>query len=52
MRKMRETQGEEWKACYFEEYHDPDSGEKYYKYIRDYWKDRQDGNWSHLKEIF
>ncbi len=52
MRKKREAEGIEWKAYYFEEYQDPESGEVYYKYIRDYWKDRKEQMWEHLQEIF
>jgi hypothetical protein len=37
MRKHREMQGHEYKSRYFEEAFDEESGEKYYKYVRDYW---------------
>jgi len=50
MRKEREAQNTEWKAAYFEEC--DEKGEKYYKYIRDYWKDREKGEWSHMAHIF
>ena len=41
MRKDREQTGEEYECKYFEEYTDPASGEKGYRYgKRDYWKDR------------
>jgi len=52
MRKDREMRGEEFKSRYFEETVDPESGEKYYKYIRDYWADREKHDWSHLEDIF
>jgi hypothetical protein len=52
MRKEREMRGEEYSSRYFQEAVDPDSGEKYYKYIRDYWADRDKHDWSHLEDIF
>ncbi|TNV71218.1 hypothetical protein FGO68_gene15187 [Halteria grandinella] len=53
MRKERETQGREYQSKYFEEYFDEESGEKGYRYgIRDYWQDRNKGEFSHLEEIF
>jgi hypothetical protein len=52
MRKDRETQGVEHYAKYFEEYIDPESGEKSYKYVRDYWEDRKKGDWSHHEDLF
>ena len=52
MRKDREMQGLEYKSRYFEEAFDEESGEKYYKYVRDYWKDRKKGDWSHLEDLF
>jgi len=52
MRKDRESKGLEFQSKYFEEYIDSDSGEKGYKYVRDYWEDRRVGDWSHLEEIF
>lgn len=53
MRKAREEAGTEYECKYFEEYTDPDSGEKGYRYgKRDYWADRKNKNWSHLEDIF
>ena len=52
MRKEREMQGREYKSRYFEESYDEESGEKFYKYVRDYWEDRRKGDWSHLEELF
>lgn len=52
MRKEKEALGIEHKAQYFEEYTDPDTGEKGYKYFRDYWEDRKNGNWSHIIDLF
>jgi hypothetical protein len=52
MRKEREQSGHEYKSSYFEEYVDPDTGEKGYKLVRDYWEDRKKGDWSHLENLF
>jgi hypothetical protein len=52
MRKERESRGIHYKAKYFEEYEDPDSKEKGYKYVRDYWEDRRKGEWSHMDDLF
>lgn len=52
MRKLKEQQGIDHKPKYFEEYIDPESGEKGYKYTRDYWTDRTKANWAHLEDIF
>ena len=52
MRKDREMQGHEYKSRYFEEAFDEESGEKYYKYVRDYWQDRKNADWSHLEDLF
>jgi hypothetical protein len=52
MRKDKETLGIEHKAKYFEESVDPDSGERYYKYVRDYWEDRRQGDWKHMEDLF
>lgn len=52
LRKERESKGIEYKPKYFEEYVDPDTGEKGYKYVRDYWEDRRKGDWSHIEDIF
>jgi hypothetical protein len=52
MRKAREINGEEYHCKYFEEYIDEDSGEKGYKYVRNYWEDRKKGDWSHLDDLF
>lgn len=53
MRKERETAGIEYECKYFEEYTDPDSGEKGYRYgKRDYWTDRKNKDWKHLDDIF
>ena len=51
-RKEKETLGEHYYAKYFEEYEDPESGEKGYKYVRDYWADRKNKNWAHLENLF
>jgi hypothetical protein len=40
------------KAKYFEEYVDPDSKEKGYRYIKDYWKDRKERNFAHFEDLF
>ena len=50
MRKQREAEGHEYQSRYFEEYIDEDTGEKGYKYIRDYWEDRKRHDWSHINE--
>ncbi len=42
----------EYIAKYFEEYMDPESKEKGYKYVRDYWEDRKKGDWSHMDDLF
>ena len=52
MRRDREALGKEYHSRYFEEYIDEDTGEKGYKYVRDYWEDKKKGDWSHLEEIF
>jgi hypothetical protein len=52
MRKDREMRGQEYQSRYFMEAIDEESGEKYFKYIRDYWADREKGDWSHLEDIF
>ena len=52
MRKAREKAREKWKPRYFEEEADPATGEKSFRYVRDYWEDRRQGNWEHLHEIF
>lgn len=48
MRKEREALGEEYKSLYFEEFTDPITNEKGYKYVRDYWEDRKNQNWAHI----
>jgi hypothetical protein len=52
MRKERESLGIEYKSQYFEEYTDPDTGEKGYQCVRDYWEDRKKGDWSHVQDLF
>lgn len=52
LRKEKEQNGIHHKAKYFEEYFDDESGEKSYKYCRDYWQDRKTKNWGHLDELF
>ena len=52
MRKEREKRGEKWRARYFEEEEDSKTGEKSFRYVRDYWADRKTGNWGHLENIF
>jgi hypothetical protein len=52
MRKEREQRGIEYSAKYFIEDTDPESGEKYFKYSRDYWSDREKGDWNHMDDLF
>jgi hypothetical protein len=53
MRKDNEEAGVEYVAKYFEEYTDPETGERGYKYgRRDYWADRKKGDWAHLDDLF
>lgn len=52
MRKEREASGIEYKSKYFEEVVDEDTGEKTFKFVRDYWEDRKKSDWKHLDEIF
>ena len=52
MRKEKEAKGIVHKPKYFEEYTDPDTGEKGYKMSRDYWADRKARNWSDLEDLF
>jgi hypothetical protein len=52
MRKDREANGLNYMPKYFEEDVDPDTGEKGYKYVRDYWADRKAHNWSHIDDLF
>lgn len=52
MRKEKEALGIEHTPIYFEEYTDPDTGEKGYKHVRDYWEDRRKGDWSHIPDLF
>ena len=53
MRKDREKAKIEYESKYFEEYIDPDSGAKGFRYgKRDYWEDRKNQDWDHLEDIF
>ena len=51
-RKLREQSGAEWTPNYFEKYYDSDTGLDEYRYINDYWGDREARNWSHLPDLF
>ena len=50
--RRKEMEGIIYKSKYFEEYVDPESGEQGYKYIRDYWTDRKNSDWSHMEDLF
>ncbi len=52
MRKEEAANGVEHQPKYFQEYLDPESKEKGFKYVRDYWSDRESGKWDHLQSIF
>lgn len=52
VRVIREKNKTVWKPKYFTETYDDVTGEPVYKYIRDYWKDREEKNFSHLDEIY
>jgi hypothetical protein len=47
-----EANGWMYRAKYFEETVDEDTGENSYKYIRDYWADRKNKNWAHMDDLF
>jgi hypothetical protein len=47
-----EANGEQHIAKYFEEYMDPESKEKGYKYVKDYWADRDKKNFAHFEDLF
>lgn len=51
-RKLREESQIVYKPNYFQETIDQETQEVYYKYIRDYWKDREESNWEHLADLF
>lgn len=40
-RKVLAEQGLEYKAKYFEQFEDPETGESMWRLCRDYWKDRK-----------
>lgn len=52
VRKIRENNKEVYKPVYFEERISDITGEKLFLQIRDYWKDREARNFSHLPDIF
>jgi hypothetical protein len=51
-RKEMEKSHQTHKPVYFEETYDELDGELIYKYVKDYWKDREKKNYSHLNDIF
>jgi len=51
-RRVDEANNQKWESRYFKKEVDPDSGETFYAYCRDYWVDRRKGDWSHLRDIF
>ena len=51
-RKLRQERGEPYKARYFEQIEDEDTGEVYYKLSRDYWEDRANRDWHDMPDLF
>jgi hypothetical protein len=51
-RKEREADGIEWKPVYFEEKVDEITKENSFVFTGQYWKDREEQNWSKLSDIF
>ena len=51
-RREEEKRKITWKPKYFTESYDDLTGELVYRYSRDYWKDRNEGNFFHLDDIF
>jgi hypothetical protein len=51
-RKEMEKNNQTHKPIYFEETYDELNGELIFRYVKDYWKDREKRNFSHLIDIF
>ena len=49
-RRKRQEAGIEYQAKYFQQIQDNETGEVYYKFSRDYWKDREEQNWELLDD--
>lgn len=52
LRKQRQEQNIPSSPKYFSYITDAKTGEQYYKMTRDYWKDREEQNWSHLDDLY
>ena len=51
-RRKRQEANIVYKPHYFEKVTESETEEISYRYIRDYWKDREQGNWGHLADLF
>ena len=51
-RRERENSGEEWKPKWFVRKRDDITGEQYWDFTGDYWKNRKDGDWKVCDDIF
>lgn len=51
-RRIREATGEEWKPKFFSQQKHPVTGESYWQFNGDYWKRRQNHDWSISDDIF
>lgn len=51
-KKEMDENGTQYTPYYFDEVYDDITGELVYTYKRDYWKDREVGDWKHLKTIY
>lgn len=51
-RQLRQERSEPYKARYFEQIEDEDTGEVYYKLSRDYWEDRANRDWHDMPDLF
>ena len=51
-RKEREKHKVIYKPLYFKESTDPETGEKFFRFNNQYWKDREEKNWVLLPDLF
>lgn len=52
VRKQREGQGLEYKPKYFNQTHDPHSGENMYQFNNTYWKLREKNDYSEMPDLY
>ncbi|KAK5951540.1 hypothetical protein OHC33_007596 [Knufia fluminis] len=51
-RREREAKGEEWRSKFFRQVKHPVTGESYWEFNGEYWKRRDEGDWSGCGDIF